>query len=148
MRRAERGSTIPLIIGFAAVLLVAVAVVVDVTAAYLHRQSLDSLADGAALQGADLGAEGAEVYAGGLAGRRLELTRGRAHAAVADYLLGVGAYERFPGLRFDVDVDPAAERVSVRLQAPLELPLTVPGAPDTALVGATGAAVVSVEAPE
>lgn len=146
MRPTERGSTIPLIIGFAAVLLVAVAVVIDVTAAYLHRQSLDSLADGAALRGADLGAEGTEVYAGGLDGERLELTRGRAHRAVTDYLRGVGAYQRFPGLTAEVDVDASGQRVSVRLTAPLELPLTVPGAPATALVGATGAAVTQLEA--
>lgn len=144
-RRDERGSTIPLIIGFAAVLLVAVAVVVDVSAAYLQRQGLDTLADGAALRAADLGAEGAELYAGGLAGDRLEVTRASAHAAVGDYLRGVGAYDRYPGLRFEVDVDTAAERVGVRLTAPLELPLTVSGAPGTALIGANGAAIVRLE---
>ena len=56
----QRGSTIPLIVGFTAVLLVAAGAVVDATAAWLQRQSLENVADGAALQAADLGAEGLE----------------------------------------------------------------------------------------
>ena len=44
-----------LIIGFAGILLMAIVVVIDASAAYLQRQGLDNLADGAALYGADLG---------------------------------------------------------------------------------------------
>jgi hypothetical protein len=144
-RRDERGSTIPLIIGFAGLLLVAAAVVVDATAAYLQRQSLDTLADGAALRGADLGAQGLEVYADGLDARRLRLTEPAARTAVAGYLTDTGAYERFPGLQFDVSV--GTDRVVVRLRAPTDLPLRVPGSPDRPVVGASGSAVVEVDQP-
>ncbi|GAA1964722.1 hypothetical protein GCM10009798_26180 [Nocardioides panacihumi] len=142
-RWTDRGSTIPLIVGFVAVLLVAVAVVVDATAAFLERQSLDTLADGAALQGADLGAQGLEVYAGGLGGRRLTVSEQAARAAVAGYLTDTGAYRRYPGLRFEVTV--GADRVVVRLRAPADLPLHVPGSPDRPVVGASGSAVVTVD---
>jgi hypothetical protein len=141
--RGERGSTIPLIVGFAGLLLVAGAVVVDATAAYLQRQSLDTLADGAALRGADLGAQGREVYAGGLDARRLRLTEQAARAAVSGYLTDTGAYTRFPGLQFDVSV--GTDRVVVRLRAPTDLPLHVPGSPQRPVVGASGSAVVEVD---
>jgi putative Flp pilus-assembly TadE/G-like protein len=141
--RSDRGSTIPLIVGFAGLLLVAGAVVVDATAAYLQRQGLDTLADGAALRGADLGAEGLEVYAGGLGADRLRVSEQAARAAVSGYLRDVGAYRRFPGLSFDVAV--GEERVVVRLHAPADLPLHVPGSPDHPLVGASGSAVVELD---
>ena len=85
-----------LIIGFAFVLLMMVAVVVDSSAAYLQRQGLDTLADGAALAGADAGARGSEAYGGGL-GDELRLDAAAARAAVADYLRRVGAYDALPG---------------------------------------------------
>src|SRR6476646_3726109 len=85
-RRTDRGSTIPLIVGFVGVLIVAGAVVVDATAAFLQRQGLDTLADGAALRGADLGAQGLEVYAGGLGADRLTVSEPAARTAVAGYL--------------------------------------------------------------
>ena len=43
-------------------------------------------------------------------------------------------------------VDPVADTVTVRVSAPLDLPLTVPGAPGRTVVGATGSAVVRVDA--
>lgn len=141
--RGERGSTIPLIVGFVSLLLVAAAVVVDATAAYVQRQSLDTLADGAALRGADLGAKGLEVYAGGLDAGRLDLTEQAARAGVAGYLADTGAYRRFPGLTFEVAV--AEQRVVVRLHAPADLPLHVPGSPDRPVVGAEGTAAVTVD---
>jgi len=140
--RAERGSTIPLVVGFTSILLVAGAVVVDASAGYLQRQGLGSLADGAALYSADLGAQGLEVYGGGL-GHRLRLTRAEATAAVGDYLTRTGARRRYPGLSFDVTV--ADHRVQVHLTAPLDLPLRVPGSPAHPSVGATGVAVVALD---
>ena len=47
--RDESGQTTVMIVGFAVVLMTAVGMVVNVSAAYLQRQSLDNLADGAAL---------------------------------------------------------------------------------------------------
>lgn len=139
--RDERGQVSVLIIGFAAVLMLAVAVVIDASAAYLQRQGLDTLADGAALRGADLGATGEDVYRGGVPEGDLELTTARARAAVRGYLADVGAYRRYPGLSAHVVV--TSTTVEVRLTAPVDLPLTIPGSPDHPVVGASGAAVVS-----
>jgi hypothetical protein len=143
--RDERGQASVLIIGFAGLVAMVIALVVDATAGYLHRQGLDSLADGAALHGADLGATGEEVYGGGVPQDTLGLTAGQAHRAVADYLRRAEAFERFPGLTYTVSVDPVARRVDVRLQAPVDLPLDLPGGPDRGLVGATGSAIVGVD---
>ena len=46
---SEEGQVTLLIIGFAGILLMAIVVVIDASAAYLQRQGLDNLADGAAL---------------------------------------------------------------------------------------------------
>jgi hypothetical protein len=141
----ERGQATVLIVGLAAVLAMTIALVVDATAAYLQRQGLNTLADGAALRGADLGATGRDVYEGGVPDERLELTAPQVRAAVDDYLRGTGAYGRYPGLSYRVRVDPATQRVEVSLSAPLDLPLTVPGSPEQATIGATGSAVVGVD---
>ena len=143
--RGEQGQATVLIVGFATFLAMTIALVVDATAAYLQRQGLSSLADGAALSGADLGATGREVYKGGVPEERLELTAARARAAVGAYLRSTGAYARFPGLSYRVRVDPTTQSVEVSLSAPLELPLTIPGSPERADIGATGSAVVGVD---
>lgn len=140
----ERGSAAPLIIGFALLLAMTVAFVVDASAAFLHRQGLDALADGAALSGADAGAQGLDVYAGGLDDQPLALSRARAQAGVRSYLTSVGAYRDFPGLRFAVVV--RDDRVLVTVSAPVDFPLTVPGGPETARVSATGSAIVDPQA--
>lgn len=144
-RRAESGQATVMIVGLATVLAMGVAVVTDASAAYLQRQGLDSLADGAALAGADLGAAGTDVYDDGIRDGRLAVTQAQARAAVHDYLERADAFARYPGLQAYVDADPAAQSVRVRLTAPLHLPLKVPGGPESALIGATGAAVVAVD---
>lgn len=144
-RRSERGSASVLIIGFAVVLLMTIAVVIDASAAYLQRQGLNNLADGAALRGADLGATGRDVYEGGVPAERLEVTAAQVRIAVGSYLRATGAYARYPGLTYRVRIDPTAQSVEVRLSAPLDLPLTVPGSPERASIGATGSAVVGVD---
>jgi hypothetical protein len=133
-----------LIIGFAVVLLMMAAVVTDASAAYLRRQGLDTLADGAALTAADAGASGTEVYGKGLSSD-LHLDSRLARAAVASYLRRVGAYSRYPGLTFAVSVDSSTRRVTVRVHAPLKLPLRVPGSPQRTTIGATSAASVGVD---
>ena len=144
-RRGEQGQATVLIVGFATFLAMTIALVVDATSAYLQRQGLDTLADGAALHGADLGATGRDVYEGGVPADRLALTPGQVRAAVGDYLRSTGAFRRYPGLTYEVRVDPATRSVRVALSAPLDLPLTVPGSPGRASVGATGSAVVGVD---
>lgn len=140
--RDERGQVTVLIVGFALVLVMAVVVVTDASAAYLQRQGLDSLADGAALYAADLGATGS--YADGLSDERLLQEEESVKGAVATYLALTGAAERFPGIRVRVDVDPVARSVTVALDAPLDLPLTVPGSPSAPRVGASSTAAVTV----
>ena len=134
-----------LLVGLFVVVALLVVVVVDASAAYLRRQRLDSLADGAALAGADLGAAGDDVYTGGLGDERLAITEAEARAAVAAYLQRAGAHARYPGLEATVRADAGSQTIRVRLTAPLRLPLTIPGGPESALIGATGAAVVALD---
>lgn len=140
MRRAEQGQAAVLIVGFALVLMAATGVVVDASAAYLQRSSLNTLADGAALAGADE-ARGEPLYEGGL-GKHVPLDASMVRQAVGSYLLDIGAYADHPGLVFDVHVHD--ESVVVRIRAPLDLPITVHGLTDTT-VSATGSATVLVQ---
>lgn len=140
MSRPERGQASLLIIGFAVVVMLMVAVVVDASAAYLRRAGLDSLADGAALAAAD-GLQGSQVYEGGL-GRRARIDPVLARRLVADYLRRTAATRRFPGLSYQVATAP--DRVVVRISAPLLLPLTPPGWQRRPVVAGTAAAFVTV----
>lgn len=138
MRPDDRGTSVPLIIAFTAILLVLVAAVVDASAAYLAHQQVDALADGAALRGADLAAQGGDTYAGGVGAGPLALTREEARRGVLDYLRG--AVRDHPGLRATVRV--TGGRVVVVLTAPFTLPLHLPGAPVRSIVRSTGSAEV------
>lgn len=142
MSRDERGSAIPLIVGLAGVLVLALAVVVNASSAFLQRQSLDTLADGAALHGADIGSAG--VYAEGLPAERLLQEERAVRAAVQDYLSRVGAYETYGDIVVVARVDAVARAVTVTLSAPLDLPLTVPGTPARPTVSASGRAAVTI----
>lgn len=139
----ERGQVSLLIIGFAIVLVSFAVVVVNASAAYLQRQGLDAVADGAALQGADVGSVG--ILGSGGAGSRLVQGPREVEAAVRHHLRVTGAYDRYPGLRHEVRVDAAAGAVTVTVRAPLDLPLTLPGLAWTRPVAATGRAAVFVE---
>ncbi|MFT3874742.1 MAG: pilus assembly protein TadG-related protein [Nocardioides sp.] len=141
--RDETGQTTIFIVGLAIVLLMTVVMVVDASAAYLRRQGLDNLADGAALAGADAGAAGEEVYTEGVDPERLRQFAARARAGVADYLARSDARGRYPGLTYAVSVDSARRTVTVSVRAPLDLPLTVPGSPAHPVIGAAGSAIVA-----
>ncbi len=132
-----------MIVGFAVILMMAVALVVDSSAAYLQRQGLATLADGAALAGADGGAKGAEVYAGGLEGANADLVANSARTAIRAYLVRHDAAAKYPGLDYEVTI--GVDEVQVRIQAPLELPLTIPGSPDKPQIAAIGSAVVTLD---
>ena len=140
MTRDEHGSITPLIIGFALVVGLLVAVVVDASAAYLRRQGLNSLADAAALAATD-GLQGDSVYAHGL-DDRAEIDAAAARRYVEDYLRDSGATARYPGLSWTVST--SATTVLVHVAAPLELPLRVPGVDESATVTGDAAAVVVV----
>jgi len=138
--RSEHGQVTVMIIGFAVVLMVMVAVVVDASAAYLERSGLDTVADGAALAGT----EALDVQAGYEQGLDdLRLSQRLVEGAVADYLDQTGARDRFPGLDYTVQV--SGNLVVVRVGARLDLPLQVPGAVSEAAVRATGTAVLSAD---
>lgn len=143
MNRDDRGQTTLLIIGFATILMIAVAVVIDASAAFLQRQGLDNLADGAALYAADLGSAG--VYTEGLPEQRLLQQEREVRAAALAYLDLVGAHEKYPGIEPSVQVDAANRSVTVTLRAPLDLPLTVPGSPQRPVIGASSTAAVEVQ---
>lgn len=136
----ERGSITPLVIGFGLLLAVLVGVVVDASAAYLQRQGLNSVADAAALAATD-GLQGDRVYTHGL-GELAEIDADAARRYVADHLRGSGALARHPGLAWSVTT--SSTNVVVRVAAPLDLPLRVPGVGDSATITGTAAAVVVV----
>ena len=139
-RRGEAGQTTVLIVGFAVVALLMVGVVVDASAAYLRRQGLDNLADGAALAAAD-GVQGRQVYEGGL-GERALIDPEAAREYVVDYLAATRAAARYPGLRWSVTA--GADRVVVHVSAPLDLPLTLPALERRTTISATAASYVVV----
>jgi Flp pilus assembly protein TadG len=118
-RQGEQGQLTLLVIGFAAILLVLVAVVVDASQAVLLRRSLASLADGAALAAVQAASERI-LYTQG-PGATLPLDPAAARAAVVDYLAGTES--SITDLRL-VDVAVAQGRVTVVLSAPVDLPLT------------------------
>jgi hypothetical protein len=82
--REENGSILPLIIFYMALSLVLVLVVAAASSLYLDRKRLFTLADGAALVGAEaFDLEDVDATPGG---PRLELSSPEVAAAVADYL--------------------------------------------------------------
>lgn len=147
MRRDQAGQSTVMIVGLAVVLLMVIGVVVDATAAYLHRQGLINVADGAALAGADAGSRNEEsLYDEGIGSAlRLEQQRAVAEAAVVDYLRAINAHADYPGLTWEVGFDPTRDTVVVSVRAPLDLPLTVPGSPERASISARAAAVVQLD---
>jgi hypothetical protein len=136
----ERGQTSLLIVGFVVVVLMLIGAVVDASAAFLRRQSLDAVADGAALAAAD-GVAGRQVYDGGL-GRLAQIDPDAARAAIERYLRDSGALQEYPSLDYQLSTDQTS--VTVRLVTSLTLPIPAPGITDTASVTSTASAVVPV----
>ena len=120
--RTEVGQTSVVLVGFFAVVALLVVVVVDASAAYLRRQRLDALADGAALAAVD-GIRGDQLYVEGL-GEQAVLDPATARRFAADYLVET-ADGRYAGLRWTLRT--TADSVQVEVSAPLELPIAPPG---------------------
>ena len=110
----ERGTVTVMTIGFLLLLGLLTVVVVDASSAFLERQKLNHLADGAALSAAD-GLDEAGFYTA----HRVALDPDEARGLVSDYL----ATE---DLRV-VDVSADGDTVSVHLERDLDLALTPPG---------------------
>lgn len=89
LRTDETGSTIPLVAGFGVLALALVLVVAAASSLYLERKRLFTLADGAALVGAE--AFDLDEVDPTERGLRPELQPADVRAAVADYLAGTAA---------------------------------------------------------
>jgi hypothetical protein len=128
MRRDEapqdRGSVLLLVLGFAGLLLVLVAVVADVSAVVLAKRGVASAADGAAVSAAQA-IDLATVYGEGL-GAQVPLDAGQARARVAAYEGQVRAQQ--PGLRLALRVEGRTAVVtgSRTVRLPFRLPGTGP----------------------
>ena len=112
--RRERGTVTVMTIGFLMLLGLLTVVVVNSSAAFLERQRLNNLADGAALAAAD-GLDEAGFYAD----RHVALDPDEAQRLVSDYLAGENVRS--------VSVTTDADTVHVHLERDLELALTPPG---------------------
>jgi hypothetical protein len=139
-RRDEVGQAGVLVVGFFLVAVLLVIVVVDASAAYLRRQRLDAVADGAALAATE-GLEADQVYLGGLEERaRIDPVEARRH--VSAYLRQVRAHRSLPGLM--VTVRTTGGTVVVRARAPLDLPFAPPGWAERTTVTGSAASYVEV----
>ena len=136
--RDDEGQVSVLIVGFVAVLVVLIGVVVDASAAFLQRAGLNSLADSAALAATD-GVQGEAIYTHGL-GQRGQIDPEAARNYAEVYLTESGARQMYAGLTAVVSTN--NNLVRVRLVAPLDLPLRVPGVGASALISAEAASVV------
>lgn len=133
----ERGQITLLVIGFAAILISLVAVVVDASQVVLLRRTLSSVADGAALAAAQ--GLGEHAFYTGQASEALPLDAAAAHAAVVEHLAGVDLEIRL----LEVSVD--GDRVTVAVAAQAQLPLV--GAVTSAFEGTTVTARASARSP-
>lgn len=112
--RREEGQITVMTIGFLVFIGLLAAVVINASAAFLERQELDNLADGAALAAAD-GLSRETFY------RQGEVTLDDAQARRL-----VGRYVTGDGVRI-VRVTTDEEEVSVRLERSIELAIRPPG---------------------
>ena len=117
--RRERGQITVITIGFFVFVGLLVVVVVNASAAFLQRQELDNLADGAALAAAD-GLSKDEFYRHG-AGSHVPIDQGEARRLVASYLSASG--EHVTVVRISADTD----RVHVHIERAVDLAIAPPG---------------------
>ena len=114
MSRREEGTITVMTVGFLVFIGLLAVVVINASAAFLQRQELNNVADGAALAAAD-GLSREAFY------RRGEVTLDAAQARRL-----IGAYVSGDGIRI-VRVSTTDEQVSVRLERSVELALAPPG---------------------
>ncbi len=112
--RTEAGTVTVMSIGFLILLGLLTVVVVNASAAFLQRQELNNLADGAALRATD-GLDEAAFYED----RLVVLDRSVVQSLVEQHIAGQGV--RLTTLEVDAD------RVHLRLERPMDLPLVPPG---------------------
>ena len=115
----ERGQITVMTVGFFVFLGLLAVVVVNSSAAFLQRQELDNLADGAALAAADCLREEAFYQRG--ADSDLELDPAEARRLVASYVAASGGEVR------EVQVTADGDEVHVRLERSISLAIAPPG---------------------
>jgi hypothetical protein len=116
--KSERGSVLLFGVGMIVVCLMTIAVVADVSAAFLQRRALTALVDGAALAGAQ--AIDLDVYYAQGATIGTALNPARVDAAVRSYLDRGDAARHFPGFRID-RIQSGNHIVDVAVHAPARL---------------------------
>lgn len=120
MRRRDDGTITVLVVGFTAILLALVAVVVDVSAVVLARRGAASAADGAAVAAAQQLDE-AVLYAKGL-DSVVPLSADLVVDVVARY--AAEAQQGQPGLVLEPSVDPTGTTATVAARRQVGLPFT------------------------
>ena len=118
--QGDDGTILPLVLGFAALLLVLVAVVVDVSAVILAKRGAASAADGAAIAAAQQLDRDA-VYANGL-GDAIPLSLDEVRQVVALY--AARAAEGQHGLELVADLDPTQTTATVTARREIRLPFS------------------------
>ena len=117
--RDETGTILVLVLGFFAVLLLLVGVVVNVSAVILAKRGVASAADGAAVSAAQ-SLDTEAFYARGLTSGFIPLDRGQASSAVATYEAQARAGQ--PGLDLVVGVSADGTTAIVRGVRMVQLP--------------------------
>jgi len=135
--RREEGTISVMIVGFFIVIGLLAVVVINASAAFLQRQELNNVADGAALAAAD-GLRLESIYREGVDDGKAPIDPRRARQLVGTYLssnaLGINAW--------DVAIDD--NTVRVHLDRSVELPLVPPGWFESSRVTADAAAILRI----
>lgn len=118
----DAGQVTVITVGFLVVLGLLMVVVVNASAAFVERQRLNGLADGAALAAADA-LDAAAFYASGT----VTIDPAEARRRAADHVAGASGV-RVVAVRFD------GRTVTVRLERDVSLPLAPPGWADRTTV--------------
>lgn len=136
--RDEEGSTLPLVIFFGALALALVLIVAAASSLYLERKRLFTLADGAALVGAEA-FELSELLPSPSGALRPRLTPGPVSAAVDQYLTGnpVGAFD---GLAVDQATTLDGSSATVTLSSVWHPPVVTLFVPEGLRIEATSTA--------
>lgn len=120
---AERGSILPLVIGFGVSLVMLSVVVLDTSQAWIYRRTLHSIADGASLDAAN-SLDPAVIYGDGVVGDTVALSEPIAQQAVNDYVAALQAIDTGHADDVDCAVDVAGgDEVTVTCTGEFTLPI-------------------------
>jgi len=135
--RDDEGSTLPLVIFYGFLALALVLIVAAAASLYLERKRLFTLADGAALVGAESFDLDSVTFSGH--GPRPLLQPGQVHAAVESYLAG-NPVDRFEGLVVERATTADGESATVTVSAVWHPPVVTVFVPEGLRIDATAVA--------